>query len=94
MGHRVDQEMAYSQRGTDLEKEAARQPHTIEWKRMMGIPEPCGPHNGYQRIVAIYTKHLRCSWNQKRAQKIRSQQESIRTIELIDVVGNRRTLRR
>jgi hypothetical protein len=30
IGHRVDQEMANSQRGTDLEMEAARQSHYIK----------------------------------------------------------------
>jgi hypothetical protein len=24
----------------------------------MGIPDPCGPHKGYQRIEGIYTKYL------------------------------------
>jgi hypothetical protein len=63
MGHSVDQEMANSQRGTDLETEAARQSHYIEWKRIMGIPNPCGPHHCYQRIVAIYTKYLQSGIN-------------------------------
>jgi hypothetical protein len=58
MGHRVEREMANSQRGTDLEMEATRQSHSIEWTRIMGIPNWCGPHKGYQRIVAIYTKYL------------------------------------
>ncbi len=63
MGHRVDQEMANSQRGTDLETEAARQSHYIEWTRIMWIPDPCGPYKGYQRIVAIYTKYLQSGIN-------------------------------
>jgi hypothetical protein len=29
----------------------------------MGIPDPCGPHKGHQRIVAIYTKYLQSSIN-------------------------------
>ncbi len=63
MGHRVDQEMANSRRGTDLETEATRQAHYIKWTRIMGIPGPCGPHEGYQRIVAIYTKYLQSGIN-------------------------------
>jgi hypothetical protein len=63
MGHCVDQEMANSQRGTDLETKAAMQSHYIEWTRIMGIPDPCGPHKGYQRIVAIYTKYIQSSIN-------------------------------
>ena len=34
MGYCVDQEMANSQRGTDIETEAARQFHYIEWARL------------------------------------------------------------
>jgi hypothetical protein len=50
--------MANSQRGTELETEAARQYHCIEWTRIIGIPDLCGPHKGCQRVVAIYTKYL------------------------------------
>jgi hypothetical protein len=63
MGHRVDREMANSQRGTDLETEATRQSHYIKWTRIMGIPDPCEPHKGYQRIVVIYTKYLQSGIN-------------------------------
>jgi hypothetical protein len=63
MRHGVDQEMANSQRGTDLETEAARHSHYIKWTRIMGIPDPCGPHEGYQRILAIYTKYLQSGIN-------------------------------
>ena len=63
MGHRVDQDIANSQRGTDLETEAARQSHYIEWTMLMGIPDLCGPHEGYKRIVAIYTKYLQSGIN-------------------------------
>ncbi len=55
--------MANSQRGTDLETKADRQSHYIEWTRIMGIPDPCGPHKGYQRIVAIYTRFLQSCIN-------------------------------
>jgi hypothetical protein len=70
MGHCVDQEMANSRRGTDLEKEAARQSHYIEWMRIMGIPDPCGPHKGYQRIMIIYTKYLQSGINYYTAAKM------------------------
>jgi hypothetical protein len=63
MGHCVDQEMANSQRGTDLEKEATRQSHYIEWMRIMGIPDPSRPHEGYQRIMIINTKYLQSGIN-------------------------------
>jgi hypothetical protein len=56
MGRHVDQEMANSQRGTDLETEAAKHSNYIKWTRMMGIPDPCGPHKGYQRIMNTKTK--------------------------------------
>jgi hypothetical protein len=63
MGYSVDQEMANSQRGIDLELEATRQSHYIKWTRNMGIPDGCGPQEGYQRIVAIYTKYLQSGIN-------------------------------
>jgi hypothetical protein len=46
MGHRVNQEMANSQRGTDLETEAARQSHYIKWTRIMGCTRPLGQPQG------------------------------------------------
>ena len=63
MGHRVDREMANSQRGADIETEAARQAHYIKWADIIGIPDSCGPHLGYQQIVAIYTKYVQCEVN-------------------------------
>ncbi len=56
---------------------------------MQGVPQSVGNrcHDGQ-------SSGHRWSRNQKRAKKNCSRQESIRTIELIDVVGNRRTLRR
>jgi hypothetical protein len=43
--------------------EAARQSHYIKWTWIMGTPDPCRPHEGYQRIVAIYTKYLHSGTN-------------------------------
>jgi hypothetical protein len=43
--------------------EATRQSHYIKWTKMMGIPDLCGPHKGYQRVVAIYTKYLQSGIN-------------------------------
>ena len=63
MGHCVDQEMAQSQRGPDLEIEAARQAHYIKWAKIFGIPDPCGYYKGFIRIVAIYIKYLQCGVN-------------------------------
>jgi hypothetical protein len=56
MGHHVDQEIAQSQRGPDLETEAAWQAHYIKWAEIFGIPDPCGYYEGFIRIVAIYIK--------------------------------------
>jgi hypothetical protein len=58
MGHRVDQEMAQSQRGPDLETEAARQAHYIKWAKIFGKPDPCGYYKNFIRIVAIYIKYV------------------------------------
>ena len=63
MGDCVDREMANSQRGTAIETEAAFQSHYIEWARLIGIPDPCGPNVGYQRIVVIYVKFLQSGVN-------------------------------
>ena len=72
MGHRVDQEMANSQRGADVETEAARQTHYIKWADIIGIPDPCSPHLGYQQIVAIYTKYVQYGVNYNNIQVLRS----------------------
>jgi hypothetical protein len=63
MGHRVDQEMAQSQRGPDFETEAARQAHYIKLAKIFGIPNPCGYYKGFIRIVAIYIKYVQCGIN-------------------------------
>jgi hypothetical protein len=63
MGHCVDQEMAQSQRGPDLETEALWQAYYIKWAKIFGIPEPCGYYEGFIRIVAIYIKYVQCGIN-------------------------------
>jgi hypothetical protein len=60
MGHHVDREMAQSQKGPDLETEAARQAYYIKWAEIFGIPDPCGYYEGL-RIVAIYIKYVQSS---------------------------------
>ena len=72
MGHRVDREMANSRRSSDVETEAARQAHYIKWADIIGIPDPCGPHLGYQRIIAIYTKYVQCGVNYNNRQMLHS----------------------
>jgi hypothetical protein len=54
MGHCVDREMVQSQRGPDLEIEAAWQAQYIKWAEIFGIPDPCGYYEGFIRILAIY----------------------------------------
>jgi hypothetical protein len=63
MGHRIDQEMAQSQRCPVLETEAAWQAHYIKWAEIFGILDPCGYFEGFMRIVAIYIKYVQCSVN-------------------------------
>jgi hypothetical protein len=55
--------MAQSQRGPDLETEAARQAHYIKWAEIFGIPDPCGYYKGFIRIVAIFIKYVQCCVN-------------------------------
>ena len=59
-------------RNKDLETEAARQSHYIAWCGIIGIPDPCGPKYGYQRIVAIYTKYVMCGINYYNKDVLRS----------------------
>jgi hypothetical protein len=63
MVHCVDQEMAQSQRGTDLETKAAWQAHYIKWAKIFGIPNPCGYYKGFIGIVVIYIKYIPCGVN-------------------------------
>jgi hypothetical protein len=67
MGHRVDQEMAQSRRGPDLETEVARQAHNTKWDKIFSILDLCGYYKGFIRIVAIYIKYVQCgvSYNNK-----------------------------
>jgi hypothetical protein len=58
MGDRIDREVAMSRRDKEIETEAARQAHYIQWGLIMGILDPCGHQRGYQRIVAIYIGYL------------------------------------
>jgi hypothetical protein len=55
--------MAQSQRGPDLETEAARQAHYIKWAKIFGIPDPCSYYGGFIKIVAIYIKFVQCGVN-------------------------------
>jgi hypothetical protein len=68
MGNRVDRELAQSRQGPEIKTDAARQAHYIKWADILGIPDPCGPYPGYQRIVAIYIKYVQCGpfWYGKR----------------------------
>jgi hypothetical protein len=72
MGHHVDQKMALSQRGPDLETEAARQAHNIKWAKIFGILDPCGYYEGFIRIVAIYIKYVQCGINYNNKQVLQS----------------------
>ncbi len=55
--------MAQSQRGLDLETEATRQACFVKWIKIFGVPDPCGPFQGNQQIVAIYIKYIQCGVN-------------------------------
>jgi hypothetical protein len=63
MGHCVDRETAQSQRGPDLETEAAQQACYIKWAKIFGIPDPCSYYKGFIRIVTIYIKYVPCGIN-------------------------------
>jgi hypothetical protein len=63
MGHCVDQEMAQSQRGPDLDTDATWQVYYVKWAKILGIPDPCGYYEGFIRIMAIYIKYIQCGVN-------------------------------
>ncbi len=81
----VDQEMAKSRGGPDVETEAARQAHYIKWAEIIGIQDPCGYYPGYQRIVAIYTKYVQkgVNYNNKQVLQfatVRGYAEAVNTL--------------
>ncbi len=55
--------MAQSQRGPNLETEAARQAHYMKWAKIFGIRDPCGYYKGFIWILAIYIKYVQCGIN-------------------------------
>ncbi len=71
MGHCVDQEMAQSRRGPDLETEAARQTHYIKWPKSLAY-QIHGYYEGFIKIVAIYIKYVQCGVNYNNKQVLRS----------------------
>jgi hypothetical protein len=72
MGHRVDQQMAQSRRGPDLETEATQQAHYIKWAKIFGVPDPCGYYEGLIKISAIYIKFVQCGVNYNKKQILHS----------------------
>ncbi len=69
MGDHIDREVAMSRRDKEIETEAARQAHYIQWGLIMG---PCGHQRGYQRIVAIYIRYLMSGVNFRNKDSLRS----------------------
>ncbi len=55
--------MAHSKHDKDIETQAALQAHYIQWCANHHIPNPCGPNDGYKRIVAIYLKDVMLGTN-------------------------------
>jgi hypothetical protein len=85
MGHCVDQEMAQSQRGLDLETEAPWQAHYIKWAKIFGIPDPCGYYKEFIRIVAIYIKYVQCgvNYNNKQVLHFATLQEFAKAVKYL-----------
>jgi hypothetical protein len=61
-----------SRRDKEIETEAARQAHYIQWGLIMGILDPCGLQRGYQRIIAIYIGYLTSGVNFRNKVSLRS----------------------
>jgi hypothetical protein len=71
MGNRIDREVAMSRQDKEIETEAARQAHYIQWGLIMGILDPCGHQRGYQCIVAIYSGYLTSGVNFRNKDSLR-----------------------
>ena len=61
-----------SRQDKEIETEAARQAHYIQWGLIMGILDPCGHQRGYQRIVAIHIAYLMSGVNFRIKNSLRS----------------------
>jgi len=61
-----------SRRDKEIETEATRQAHYIQWGLIMGILDPCGHQRGYQCIVAIYIGYLTSGVNFRNKDSLRS----------------------
>ena len=69
----------------DIETQAARQAHYIKWAELHDIHDPCGPQEGWQRVVTIYIEYviLGINYTNKtgvRAATIRGYAESVNTL--------------
>jgi len=72
MGNHIDREVAMSRRDKEIETDAARQAHYIQWGLILGTLDPCGHQRGYQRIVAIYIRYLASGVNFRSKDSLRS----------------------
>ena len=62
MGDSADREVAMSQQDREIATEASRQAHYILWSKIMGISDPCGSNQGYERVGNIY--HVSPIWSE------------------------------
>jgi len=65
IGDRIDREVAMSRRDKEIETEAARQAHYIQWGLIMGISDPCG----HQRVY--WVPHVRSKFQEQRFSEIK-----------------------
>jgi len=59
MGCALDEEISRSKGDKEIATARARQAHYIKWAQLKQIPDPCGPEDGYQRVVAIYGEYVK-----------------------------------
>ena len=53
IGDYIGSKLAKSQSDSDIEMQAAKQAHYIEWCRLHYIHDPCGSEPGFERVVAV-----------------------------------------
>ncbi len=58
LGDCIDRELAKSHHDSEIETQATRKAHYIQWCTVHHIPDPCGSDVRYERIVAMYIKDV------------------------------------
>ena len=75
----IDAKLSRIKRGSADETARFRQAIFISWTKKKFIPDPCGEHQGYQRIVSCFIENLMRD-NNSRSKTVKGYVESINTL--------------